>query len=164
MRIKILVPAFLLTCVLSASAAVPGDCWTMRMHGHRQEAEACFERLTGTTDAYSRAEGFWGLGKWDQANEQFRLATQPASSKALYKVRWGMLLHERFNDPEAADLFHEALAKDPSNSEAYVGLAISFLEWVLTGEGDRVSCEGHRARSETRRTTRFDGGACAEER
>ena len=35
-----------------------------------------------------------------------------------------MLFHERFNDTDAADLFHEALAKDPSNAEAYVGLAL----------------------------------------
>lgn len=35
-----------------------------------------------------------------------------------------MLLHERFNDVEAADLFREALAKDPSNAEAYLGLAM----------------------------------------
>src|SRR5207248_1989452 len=55
--------------------------------------------------------------------EQFRLATQPANSKALYKVRWGMLLHDRFNNPQAADLFREALAKEPSNGEAYLGLA-----------------------------------------
>ena len=75
-------------------------------------------------DAYARAEGFWGLEQWDQANAQFRLATQPANSKPLYKVRWGMLLHERFNNPEAVDLFHEALTKDPSNAQAYLGLAI----------------------------------------
>jgi Flp pilus assembly protein TadD len=35
-----------------------------------------------------------------------------------------MLLHERFNNREAADLFREALAKDPSNAAAYLGLAI----------------------------------------
>jgi tetratricopeptide (TPR) repeat protein len=35
-----------------------------------------------------------------------------------------MLLHERFNNPEATGLFREALAKDPSNAEAYLGLAI----------------------------------------
>ncbi len=69
-------------------------------------------------------EGFWGLEEWEQANEQFRLATQPANSRAIYKVRWGRLLQERFNNPEAAGLFHEALAKDSSNSEAYLGLAI----------------------------------------
>jgi tetratricopeptide (TPR) repeat protein len=38
-----------------------------------------------------------------------------------------MLLHARFDDPEAADLFREALAKDPSNAEGYVGLALVSL-------------------------------------
>jgi tetratricopeptide (TPR) repeat protein len=33
-------------------------------------------------------------------------------------------LHERFNPSDAADLFHEALDKDPSNAQAYLGLAI----------------------------------------
>ena len=107
-----------------ASAAVPADCWSQRKHGHRIEAQACFDGLTHSSDAYTRAEGFWGLEQWEQANEQFRLATQPANSMALYKMRWGMLLHERFNNPEAAGLFREALAKDPSNAEAYLGLAI----------------------------------------
>ena len=115
--------AFLLTCAAMARAAAPGDCWTERKHGRRSEAQACFEGLTRSNDAYARAEGFWGLEKWEQANEQFRLATQGENSKPLYKVRWGMLLHERFNDGEAADLFREALAKDPSNAESYVGLA-----------------------------------------
>ena len=55
--------------------------------------------------AYFRAEGYWGLEQYDQANEQFRLATAPADSDALYKVRWGMLLHERFNNAEAVGLF-----------------------------------------------------------
>jgi tetratricopeptide (TPR) repeat protein len=117
----------LLTCA-AAQAAAPPDCWTLRKHGHRSEAQACFAGLTRTADAYTRAEGFWGLEQWEQANEQFRLATQPESSKALYKVRWGMLLHERFNDAEAADLFREALTKDASNAEAYVGLATVSVE------------------------------------
>jgi tetratricopeptide (TPR) repeat protein len=34
------------------------------------------------------------------------------------------LLHARFNDTDAPNLFHEALEKDPNNAEAYVGLAI----------------------------------------
>jgi tetratricopeptide (TPR) repeat protein len=111
------------TCVV-ASAAVPGDCWSLRKHGHRAEAQACFDGLTHSGDAYTRAEGFWGLEEWEQANEQFRLATQPADNMAVYKVRWGMLLHERFNNPQAADLFREVLAKEPSNGEAYLGLAL----------------------------------------
>ena len=116
----------ILTCasIARAFAIAPGDCWSLRKHGHRAESQGCFERLTRSSEAYSRAEGFWGLEEWEQANEQFRLATQSGSSDALYKVRWGRLLHERFNNPEAADLFREALAKDPSNAQAYLGLAI----------------------------------------
>jgi tetratricopeptide (TPR) repeat protein len=118
--------ALLSVCAASAvsSAAVPADCWSLHKHGHRTEARACFDGLTHSSDAYARAEGFWGLEEWEQANQQFRLATQAANSKAVYKVRWGMLLHERFNNPQAADLFREALAKEPSNGEAYLGLAI----------------------------------------
>jgi tetratricopeptide (TPR) repeat protein len=100
------------------------DCWSLQKHGHRAEAQSCFENLTRSNDAYTRAEGSWGLEEWDQANAQFRLATQAADSESSYKVRWGMLLHERFNNPEAADLFREVLAKEPSNAEAYLGLAI----------------------------------------
>ncbi|MGA2048359.1 MAG: hypothetical protein ABSG96_11740 [Terracidiphilus sp.] len=114
---------FLLAAVISARAVVPADCWTLRKHGHREGAQTCFDGLTRSSEAYSRAEGFWGLEEWDRANEQFRLATQHPNSEASYKVRWGVLLHERFNDGEAADLFREALAKDASNAEAYLGLA-----------------------------------------
>ena len=119
--------AVLLLAAASAHAAAladtPAACWAQRKHGHSTEAHACFESLARSGDACTRAEGLWGLEQWEQANEQFRLATQPENAKPLCKVRWGMLLHERFNDGEAADLFREALAKDPSNAEAYVGLA-----------------------------------------
>jgi cellulose synthase operon protein C len=114
----------LLACAVSARAADPADCGALRKDGHRAEAQSCFDGLTRSTDAYFRAEGFWGLEEWDQANQQFRLAASSANSKALYKVRWGLLLHERFNDKDAADLFREALTQDPSNAGAYLGLAI----------------------------------------
>ena len=113
----------LFSCAAPVRAAAPSDCWSLGKHGHKAQAQSCFEGLTRSADAYARAEGFWGLEQWKQANEQFRLATQTPSSKPLYKVRWGMLLHERFNDSEAADLFREAITADPSNAEAYVGLA-----------------------------------------
>ena len=124
MRFLAVIPAFGLACAVSVSAADPADCLALRKHGRSAEAKACFETLTRSGDAYFRAEGFWGLEEWEQSNEQFRLATQPANSKDLYKVRWGRLLHERFNDSDAAGLFREALAKNPSNAEAYLGLAM----------------------------------------
>lgn len=123
MRPPALVATLLLACTIPAWAAAPSDCWTLHKHGHDAEAQACFEGLTQSTDAYFRAEGFWGLEEWDRANEQFRLATHPENSSALYKVRWGLLLHERFNNKDATDLFHEALTKDPANAEAWIGLA-----------------------------------------
>jgi Flp pilus assembly protein TadD len=124
MRLVAAIPAILLAYAAAVHAAAPGDCWTERKHGHPTEAKACFEALTRSPDAYYRAEGFWGLEQWDEANEQFRLATQAAGSKALYKVRWGVLLHERFNNADAAGLFKEALALDPSSAQAYWGLAL----------------------------------------
>ncbi len=121
-RLAIMV-ALPLLWAMTARAAVPTDCWALRKHGHRAEAQSCFEGLTRSNEAYTRAEGFWGIEAWDQANEQFRVATAGAGGKALYKVRWGMLLHERFNDSEAAGLFREALEADPNNAQAYLGLA-----------------------------------------
>lgn len=123
MRLVALVAAMLIACTIAANAAVPENCWKLREQGNNREAQVCFDELTRSSDPYFRAEGFWGLEEWERANEQFRLATKPANSKALYKVRWGLLLHERFNNPEAADLFREALSSDPKNAAAYVGLA-----------------------------------------
>jgi cellulose synthase operon protein C len=124
MKSQVLISMLLLACAISARAADPAECWTLRKDGHRAQAQQCFNELTRSTDAYLRAEGFWGREEWDSANEQFRLATQTAGSKPHYKMRWGMLLHERFNDPEAAGLFREVLTTDPASAEAYLGLAM----------------------------------------
>lgn len=123
MNLRALIPAIVLLCAAFARATAPQECWTLRKHGQTTQAHACFENLTRSSDAASRAEGFWGLEQWDQANEQFRLAAAQPDSRPIVKVRWGLLLHERFNDGEATGLFHEALQKDPSNAEAYLALA-----------------------------------------
>ena len=107
-----------------AAAPTPESCRALKLHGHLKEADTCFETLTHANDAYSRAEGYWGLGQNDEANQQFRDATAGPDAKPLYKVRWGRLLHEGFNDKDAVDLFHEALEQNPKNAGAYVGLAI----------------------------------------
>jgi tetratricopeptide (TPR) repeat protein len=109
---------------MSYAANSPDACHALRKHGRQTEAKSCYESLVRSNSAYYRAEGYWGLEQWDQANEQFRIATAPPDSDPLYKVRWGMLLHERFNNKDAVDLFQEALKKDPKNAQAYLGLAI----------------------------------------
>jgi tetratricopeptide (TPR) repeat protein len=112
------------TLSLCHAATSPDACQTLRKHGQQAEAKSCYESLTRTNSAYLRAEGYWGLEQYDQANEAFRIATGAADSDPLYKVRWGMLLHQRFNNTDAVGLFREALQKDPKNAQAYLGLAI----------------------------------------
>ncbi|MGA2510268.1 MAG: tetratricopeptide repeat protein [Candidatus Acidiferrales bacterium] len=126
---KLGVRASILCALLAAvSGAIggetPTDCQTLRKHGRRAEAKACFETLTGEHNPYLRAEGYWGLEMYQEANEQFRAAVAQSDGNALYRVRWGRLLHERFNNTDAENLFKEALARDPKSSQAYLGLAL----------------------------------------
>jgi cellulose synthase operon protein C len=106
------------------AANSPDACHALSKHGQQAEAKSCYESLVRSDSAYFRAEGYWGLEQYDQANEQFRIATAPPDSDPLCKVRWGRLLHERFNNTDAVGLFQEALKKDPKNAQAYLGLAI----------------------------------------
>jgi tetratricopeptide (TPR) repeat protein len=105
-------------------AATPDDCHALRKHGHRAESQKCYEGLTAARDPYLRAEGYWGTEKYQEANNQFRIAVAQSPANALYRVRWGRLMHERFNNTDAANLFKEALGKDPKNAQAYYGLAL----------------------------------------
>jgi len=107
-----------------AAAATPDQCAALRKHGKSADAHACYEALSQQRDPYLRAEGFWGLKMYQDANDQFRLAVAQSDGNALYRVRWGRLLHERFNNNDAEALFKEALQRDPKNAQAYLGLAL----------------------------------------
>jgi tetratricopeptide (TPR) repeat protein len=116
--------ALVLAAAGVARSATPDDCHVLRRHGHRAEAQSCYESLTRARDPYLRAEGDWGLGMYAEANNEFRAAVTQSDGNALYRVRWGLLLHERFNNTDAEGLFKEALQRDPKNAQAYLGLAL----------------------------------------
>ena len=122
--LTVLLAAAVCARAVGADPAGPADCQAEAHQGHRAPAQACFTQLARSPDPYLRAEGNWGLERYDAANEDFRAAVAHDDRNALYRVRWGRLLHERFNDTDAASLFHEALQRDPKNAAAYVGLAL----------------------------------------
>jgi cellulose synthase operon protein C len=107
-----------------AGAATPDECHGLRKHGRLAEAQKCYESLTAARDPYLRAEGDWGLERYQEANNEFRTAVDQSPANAMLRVRWGRLMHERFNNTEADNLFGEALKRDPKNAQAYYGLAL----------------------------------------
>jgi cellulose synthase operon protein C len=87
-------------------------------------ANGIAQTLAAARDPYLRAEGFWGTGNFQEANNQFRAAVAASPANAMIRVRWGRLMHERFNNTDADALFKEALEKDPKNAQAFYGLAL----------------------------------------
>lgn len=121
---SVMVCAACLAAAGLARGATPDECHALRKHGQRAEAQKCYESLTMARDAFARAEGFWGLEQYEEANNQFRVAADQSPANAMIRVRWGRLMHERFNNTEADNLFGEALQRDPKNAQAYYGLAL----------------------------------------
>lgn len=107
-----------------ARSATPAECQKLRLDGQSEQARTCYESLARGASPYLRAEGDWGLHLYEQANDEFRQAVAQDDRSALYRVRWGMLLHERFNNTDAEQLFKEALQRDPKDAQAYLGLAL----------------------------------------
>ncbi|MFZ5929575.1 MAG: tetratricopeptide repeat protein [Acidobacteriota bacterium] len=69
------------------------------------------------------AERYWKQQRWQEANDAFRAAVQADPKNPALRVRWGLLLLERFNPGEAADLFNEALELEKDYPPALLGLA-----------------------------------------
>ena len=121
---RVIVCAACLAAASVARGATPDDCHTLRRHGRRADAQKCYESLVAARDPLTRAEGYWGLEQYEEANNQFKIATDQSPQNAMIRVRWGRLMHERFNNTEADNLFGEALQRDPKNAQAYYGLAL----------------------------------------
>ena len=109
--------------VVCCSGASPEPCRALQHHGKLNEAQACFERLLASSNALERAQGYAGLGRYEEANGEFRTAAKQQPNSAAVRVEWGRLYLEHYQPGDAAKLFEEALEIDPNAGEAYLGLA-----------------------------------------
>jgi tetratricopeptide (TPR) repeat protein len=115
---------WLVLWLASAVSGAPWDgCRELRHHGKLAEANACFSKLLSERDALSRAEALWGLGRYTDANLEFRAAEKSQANPAVVKTEWGNLFLERYQPGDAAKLYEEAVEADAKYAPAYLGLA-----------------------------------------
>lgn len=118
---KLPVTLLLAVCAWAGPAE---DCWGQRKRGRIAEAGACFQALTRSPLPLLRAEGFWGLGRFSDANDQFRVAEKTDPKNVDVKVRWGRMFEERYQPADAAKLFEEALEIRKDYAPALLGMAL----------------------------------------
>ncbi len=111
------------TWPLVSSGASVAECRTLRHHGKVSEAQACFTALLRDPDPFIQAEGYWGLDRYFEANDQFRSALKAQPKSAAIRVEWGRLYVDHFQPGDAAQLFEEAIEIDPNYAPAYLALA-----------------------------------------
>src|ERR1700683_4766879 len=75
-----------------------------------------------------RAESLWKEHRYDESKNVFEALIAAHPRNAEYRVRFGQLFLERFNGPEAAKLFNEALEIEPKQAGALLGLALVAAE------------------------------------
>lgn len=109
-------------------AQSPEPCHALRHRGRIAEARACYTTLTRSQPGYLRAEGFWGLGDYEAANNQFRAAVKADPENIKYKVRWGRMFLDHYQPADAGELFAEALKAEPENAGALLGEALVYAE------------------------------------
>jgi tetratricopeptide (TPR) repeat protein len=108
--------------------ATADQCADLRKHGKAQEARACFQRLAASPDPWARAEGLWGLERYQDAHDTFWTAVERQPKNADLKVRLGRLFAERYQPADASKQFKEALEIAPDHAGAMLGLALVSAE------------------------------------
>ena len=114
-----------MVCALPLAAQLPPAvkaCADLRLHGD-PGTNACYEKLTHSTDIAIQAEGYWGIRNYKSANDLFRDAVKARPKDAALRVRWGYLYFDHWQPDLAGDLFSEALTLDDKNVPALIGLA-----------------------------------------
>ena len=91
-----LLAALLITIPLAAQTpAALEECRGLKHHGKLAEAQTCYAKLAESSNPYLRAEGLWGIERYEDANNQFRDLVKQYPKNADYRVRWGHLFFER---------------------------------------------------------------------
>jgi tetratricopeptide (TPR) repeat protein len=121
MRVLLIIVGLLAAVPLAAET--PEVCREHDRYGRVDKADICYVTLTDSANPADRAEGYWGLGRYDDANDQFKLAEKAAPENADLRVRWGLMYLEHYQPADAAGLFQEALELDKKNARAMLGLA-----------------------------------------
>ncbi len=103
-------------------AETPRSCEALKMRG--VDSQACYATLARSQDAFIRAEGLWGNGRFSEANDSFRAAVAQHSGNPDIRVRWGRLFLERFQRADAGALFEEALKMKQDHVGALLGMAL----------------------------------------
>jgi len=89
-----------------------------------QAVDDCYRRILAShADAAGKAEAAWALGDRQAANEWFRAATSADPGDITTLVRWGDLYAASHQDAEAQEIYREALAAEPANAFAKLGMA-----------------------------------------
>ena len=136
MRAACVAAAFLSAMLAARDTKLLDECRLLRHHGRRAEANACFQKLAAFSDPFLKAEGLWGLSRFEEANNTFRAAVKLEPKNPEIRVRWGRLFLERFNRGEAGKLFSEALELDEKHPGALLGLALVASEGFESKAGE----------------------------
>jgi tetratricopeptide (TPR) repeat protein len=103
------------------------ECEKLRLHDD-PGTRACYQRLAQSRDAWTRAEGLWGLGDYYAAADAFQEAEKANPKDPARKVRFGMMFLERDQPADAQGLFQDALKLSAFDAQAQLGMALVFSE------------------------------------
>jgi cellulose synthase operon protein C len=117
--------SILFLLVVPLSAQTLEACRRDYRSGRLQESAGCYRSLLTAPDPYLRAEANWALGRYQDANDNFRKAVGLQPKNPDYRVRWGRLYLDREQNKDAADLFQEALEIKNNHAGALLGMALS---------------------------------------
>lgn len=119
---------------LQTVSTVRAEWWKgllAKVRGRKQDARAAFAQVAARGGRASLTAGeksivaaaLAELGKFQDANQLYREASESEPENASIKAEWGWLLLEKHNPGDAQSLFREALGVNPNHTRALVGLA-----------------------------------------